>query len=74
MFRIEIWTKFDSSSQNMVTELREHLQNEYIKLMIEDPTTRPISNKIDPSKPEEWLGNFTNNQKDSAPRGPPGGR
>ena len=48
----------------MVNTLKEHLENEYIKLMIEDPTTRPVSQKVDRSKPEEWLSKFKNNQSD----------
>ena len=63
MFRIEVWTKFDNSMQDLVTALKEHLENEYIKLMIEDPSTRPVSNKVDASKPEEWLSKFKNNKE-----------
>ena len=30
IFRIEIWTKFDSSMTGMVQALKEHLETEYI--------------------------------------------
>lgn len=34
MFRIEIWTKFDNSSSDLVSSLKAHLENEYIMLMV----------------------------------------
>jgi hypothetical protein len=46
MFRIEIWTKFDNSQSGMVNALKTHLETEYIQLMIDDPTTRPINQKV----------------------------
>ena len=66
IFRIEIWTKFDSSQARMVTSLREHLENEYIQLMVEDQYTRPNNVKVNEQIPAEWLSNFSNNQKDES--------
>ena len=81
IFRIEIWTKFDSSQNAMVESLRDHLENEYIQLMIEDQYTRPNNIKVNEQIAAEWLSNFSNNQKDESskggnypPRGGHGGR
>ena len=69
IFRIEIWTKFDSSQSAMVESLREHLENEYIQLMIEDQYTRPNNIKVNEQVAAEWLSNFSNNQKDESNKG-----
>ena len=61
MFRIEIWTKFDSSNETMVSELQEHLVSEYVQQMVSDPTTRPLNPKIAEAVPKDWLSQFKNN-------------
>ena len=46
MFRIEIWTKFDNNHVELVNELKQHLADEYISLMKDEPDTRPINPKV----------------------------
>ena len=46
MFRIEIWTKFDNNHESLVQELKQHLCDEYINLMKDEPDTRPINPKV----------------------------
>ena len=62
MFRIEIWTKFNSSSAQMVSALKTHLETEYIQMMIDDERTNPLR-KINAQDPAEWLSSFANNSK-----------
>ena len=64
MFRIEIWTKFDNSSSDLVNSLKSHLEEEYIKLMIGDNMTRPLNNKVDENVAADWLSKFKNNQSE----------
>lgn len=61
VFRIEIWTKFDSSQSEMLNALKTHLETEYVQLMIDDPTTRPGNNKINENVASDWLSAFKNN-------------
>jgi len=77
MFRIEIWTKFNSESVAMVNDLRTHLEQEYIMLMIADEGTKPLKRVEDAQNPTCWIENFKNLSGDdnrAPPRGPPGGR
>ena len=66
IFRIEIWTKFDSSQGAMLNSLKDHLENEYIQLMIEDQYTRPCNMKVNEQVASEWLSSFSNNSKDES--------
>ena len=58
MFRIEIWTKFNSESQPMVQALKKHLEDEYITMMIEDERTYPLRKVNDEQNPADWLSAF----------------
>ena len=71
IFRIEVWTKFDSSSEDSVKQLKTHLQEEYVKMMIEDEGTFSMAAKQNQDKAEEWLAEFKNHSKEAAskPRG-----
>ena len=78
MFRIEIWTKFNSENQMMVQELQTHLETEYIQLMINDDGTKPLK-RVEETNPAFWLeafknlsGDNNNNQRAAGGnRGPP---
>jgi len=63
LFRIEIWTKFDSTMASMVNDLKSHLETEYIQMMIDDPNTRPSNSKINDHVAAEWINSFSNHSK-----------
>ena len=63
MFRIEIWTKFNSESQPMVQALKTHLETEYIQMMIDDDRTCPLRKVNNDTNPADWLSSFSNNSK-----------
>ena len=63
IFRIEIWTKFNSESESMVKALKTHLESEYITMMIADEKTFPSRKINDEQNPADWLSAFSNNSK-----------
>ena len=63
IFRIEIWTKFNSESQAMVQALKTHLETEYIQMMIDDDRTCPLRKVNNDTNPADWLSSFSNNSK-----------
>ena len=65
MFRIEIWTKFNSTSEAMVSDLQTHLETEYISLMIEDENTKPLKRGANAENAAEWIEPFKNLSTDS---------
>ena len=67
MFRIEIWTKFNSDSEQMVNDLRTHLEEEYIRLMIEDENTKPLKRGANAENAAEWIEPFKNLSNDHTP-------
>lgn len=66
VFRIEVWTKFDSTQQEMVNNLKKHLEEEYVSLMIDDQGTQPSNNKVNSMVASEWLAKFKNHQENPA--------
>ena len=75
MFRIEIWTKFNSDCESMVKDLQTHLENEYIQQMIDDIGTKPLRRGANAEIAADWIEPFKNLSNDDPrpPRGPPGG-
>lgn len=69
MFRIEVWTQFNSQSEADVDALKKHLEDEYVSMMIDDLDTRPMSAKIDRTKPGEWIKKFANHMSEEQPKG-----
>ena len=60
VFRIEVWTAFNSTQADLVSNLKSHLEKEYVSLMIEDESTKPPSNRVNEQNPSEWIKKFTN--------------
>ena len=60
MFRIEIWTKFNSENDQMVKDLQSHLATEYISLMMDDDGTKPLSRNVDENEASQWIDAFKN--------------
>ena len=74
IFRIEVWTKFNSTNPDMVNALKAHLETEYVRdMMIEDPDTKPLGARTNENNPADWIKKFTNIGDPGAQqrRGPP---
>jgi len=77
MFRIEIWTKFNSSNESMVSDLRTHLEENYIAEMMEDSGTKSLKRGCNEEVASDWIEAFKNlggnedHNSRPAQRGPP---
>ena len=54
-FRIEIWTKFSDTQSGLVTDMRKHLEENYIQMMVDDATTYNNKNKDTQGNLSEWI-------------------
>ena len=48
----------------MVQELQSHLEQEYVRLMIEGPDTTPNRNVADQQNPGNWYDTFKNHGRE----------
>ena len=54
-FRIEIWTKFSDGAQQMLEEMQQHLEDEYIQMMVDDGTTFNTKKQDSNASLRDWI-------------------